>query len=217
MKKCPSLSFAGVLRPDCGLYTPRFRLVRSSGTLMRITVAVILMLATSQTTSGQELSIGHLETKDDTGINWLFFHCNQLDNSMSCDIFQTLISHKVELKDRDAEIIKNLTNDPSKTFKISFSETCKHTDEIGRVTDNAIKTGRGADGRDINVRQARDAKVKIDALINACRNPSDVNVRRFIEATVDQQVQTCRVINMYSKSTFFGTRKHRPGLLRKVR
>jgi len=41
--------------------------------------------------NSQEIRIGHLETADDIGINWLFFHCNQAGNTLKCSIFQTLI------------------------------------------------------------------------------------------------------------------------------
>lgn len=44
----------------------------------------------------QELRIGHLETANDTGINWLFFHCNQGGSTLNCSVFQTLIFTNME-------------------------------------------------------------------------------------------------------------------------
>ena len=43
----------------------------------------------------EEVRIGHLETKDDTGINWLYFRCEKpTATQMRCDVFQTLIYKK---------------------------------------------------------------------------------------------------------------------------
>lgn len=39
----------------------------------------------------QEIRIGHLETADDKGPNWLFYHCVQAEQRLICNAFQTLI------------------------------------------------------------------------------------------------------------------------------
>jgi hypothetical protein len=53
-------------------------------------IALCILLASFSVRS-QELRIGHLETANDVGINWLFFHCNQAESSLKCTVFQTLI------------------------------------------------------------------------------------------------------------------------------
>lgn len=60
---------------------------------MKLLSSCLMLLAAlvPNVASSEEIRIGHLETADDTGINWLFFHCNQARQTLNCTIFQTLV------------------------------------------------------------------------------------------------------------------------------
>src|SRR5712664_1798480 len=58
---------------------------------MQSAVLAICLLLASFAAWAQAIRIGHLETADDIGINWLFFHCNQMGQTLNCTVFQTLI------------------------------------------------------------------------------------------------------------------------------
>jgi hypothetical protein len=60
----------------------------------------------------EEIRIGHLETKDDTGINWLYFRCEKSTAAqMRCDVFQTLIMKKKSDSEIDAELKREAATD----------------------------------------------------------------------------------------------------------
>ena len=63
---------------------------------MKAVLFSVYLLLTAFGANAQELRIGHLETADDTGINWLFYHCNQNGQVLKCDVFQTLIFKNME-------------------------------------------------------------------------------------------------------------------------
>src|SRR5258708_39722653 len=63
---------------------------RGEGTMKSYLVALSVLLA-SFAAQSQEVRIGHLETANDTGINWLFFHCSQAGSALRCAVFQTLM------------------------------------------------------------------------------------------------------------------------------
>jgi len=165
-----------------------------------IVIALALIFSMSRLSDAQELRIGHLETKDDIGINWLNFHCNQSGGNLTCDVFQTLIMHKVEAKDRETKIQEKIVNNDD--FQKNFGEICKHIDELISIGQNSLRTGRGADGSTINVRAAQEGLLNFNAIAAACKNPNSKTIRNFVELSVDHDIHTCRVINNYSRMTF---------------
>jgi hypothetical protein len=71
----------------------------------------------------QELRIGHLETADDTDINWLFFPCFQKGQVMDCSIFQTLIMHQLSPEKRAEDIQQAMQDNPVKGSQWSVWES----------------------------------------------------------------------------------------------
>ena len=150
----------------------------------------------------QELRIGHLETADDIGINWLFYHCNQSGQVLNCSVFQTLIMHQLLPSKRNEEIQKWMKGDPVKNFVQYFADTCKNMAQIKSMILQSQRTGRGADGRPVDARQLDDYKKMMDAIDAACRDTNTETVRRFAELITDQEIATCTVFNDYSDETF---------------
>src|SRR5258705_2676811 len=102
---------------------------RSYSSLSLRGIVVIAALMLSGVAVAEEVRIGHLETKDDSGINWLYFRCEKpAATQMRCDVFQTLIYKtksdakiKAELKqqasmDLLAEFNKNFGGAACKSF-----------------------------------------------------------------------------------------------------
>lgn len=170
--------------------------------MFRGAVAFLLLLILMATSNAQELPIGHLETQDDTGINWLNFHCNQNSNRLSCDVYQTLIMHKIEASDRAAEIQKKMTGNVIQEFQNAFGEACKGVDQISAIIQKTVETGIGQDGRKINRDQALDGKAYFDSLADACKRMDQKTIRKFIEAMIDKDIHTCREVNMFSHIDF---------------
>ncbi|HEY5306400.1 MAG TPA: hypothetical protein VIJ52_07010 [Pseudolabrys sp.] len=155
--------------------------------------------------SAQELRIGHLETHDDTGINWLFFHCFQQGSSLECDVFQTLITHELEAAQRAADLEKTMrgnTGDAVKEFPQAFGDMCKNIGPIVAAAQNAVRTGRGANGKPVNSRQAEDAQRMFSLMSAACQNPNKDTVQRWFEFMADEKIKTCQVYNEYSHMKF---------------
>jgi hypothetical protein len=122
---------------------------------------VLAILATALypiVASSQEIRIGHLETKDDPDAisSWVFFNCNQNGQTLTCDVFQTLISYELRPEQRSAEIAKSMQGDPVKEFRDSFGKECPQMGQIRDVAMQAIKTGKGADGSPVNVKELQD-------------------------------------------------------------
>jgi len=155
--------------------------------------------------SAQELRIGHLETHDDTGINWLFFHCFQQGPALECDVFQTLISHELEAAQRSADIEKTMrgtSGDAVKEFPQAFGEFCKNIGTIIATAQNAARTGKTPDGKPVNPRQIEERQRMFSLMSEACRNPNKDTVQRFFEHMVDAKIKTCQVYNDYSHMKF---------------
>jgi hypothetical protein len=176
--------------------------VRVPITLKIVTAALLFHLAFGAAGSAEELNIGHLETGDDTGINWLNFHCNQNSGSLTCDVFQTLIMHKVEPAEREKEINKKMAGDVVQEFKRAFADPCKNIDQLLELVRKSVATGVGRDGRNLNPRQAQEAKLFFESMADTCKNSNQGTIKHFIEIGVDKDIHTCRVINNYSPMKF---------------
>jgi hypothetical protein len=167
-----------------------------------VVAAFLLLVISAAIGNAQELAIGHLETSDDTGINWLNFNCNQNASRLSCEVFQTLIMHKVEGSNRDSEVQKQMTGNVVQDFQNAFGETCKNIDQLTEMIRKTVETGIGMDGRKVNREQALDGKAYFDNLADACRHTDLKTVRKFVETNIDKDVHTCRVVNSHSHIDF---------------
>src|SRR5580704_2220505 len=164
-------------------------------------VLIVLMLSSFGAMS-QELRIGHLETADDTAINWLFFHCVQKGQVMDCSIFQTLIWRQLTPDKRAEDIQQAMQDNPVKGFTENFGEMCKNIDQIKAAIRQSVQTGKGADGRSIDINKANDKKPFFDALADACANPTSATVRHVVETMTDQKLKTCEAVNEFSQAQF---------------
>jgi hypothetical protein len=90
-------------------------------------LAILATALFSVEVSSQEISIGHLETKDDPDAisSWVFFNCNRNGPAMICDTFQTLISDELLPEQRASDIEKQMQGDPVKEFRDGFGKECQ--------------------------------------------------------------------------------------------
>jgi hypothetical protein len=170
--------------------------------LLKIAACALLLFCTGVVGHAQELEIGPLESNNDTGIKWLNFWCRQQGNTLGCDVFQTLIMHKVEPADWQEEVDKKITSDAETDFRNNFGSACKNIDQILSKITKTAETGVGPDGRKVNPRQAQDGKVYLDALAQVCKNTNRKTIRHFIEVMTDKDVRTCQVSNSYAHMSF---------------
>jgi hypothetical protein len=190
-----------------GNFDRLFRPVLAMGVNMnwRFLILVVALIFASSGAKAEELRIGHLETADDTGINWLFFHCLRNGQVMDCSIFQTLIMHQLLPMDRAADVQKAMQNGTVKDFMEAFGEMCTNINQVMTTFRQAIQTGKGPDGRQIDIKQANAAKDRMpffDAIAAACANPNLVTIRRVYETMADQKIKTCEAVNEFSQAQF---------------
>jgi hypothetical protein len=156
-----------------------------------------LAIALVSQAEAQELRIGHLEATDDPGgINWVFFHCEQKDSVLECDMFQTLIQHELSQDQRAAYVNESMRDDPLKLL------TDKGFCEGMAATMDAMRTGKWKDGRPVSRAPVQSILLVFGAADQACRNPNLNTARQFFEAMADQKMKTCKVLNDYSHSSF---------------
>jgi hypothetical protein len=120
---------------------------------------------------------------------------------MTCEVFQTLISRELPPEQRATNIdeaMQAMQGDPGKALN-DFGFDCGKIEQMKSAAMQSIKTGKGVDGRPINI---RDVQALTTALVDACVNPTVNTVRRMIEISVDRQIATCKVQNYYSKMQF---------------
>jgi hypothetical protein len=164
-------------------------------------VGFLMILLASSGLRAQELRIGHLEATDDPGgIDWAFFHCEQSSQILECDVFQTLIHHELSADQRAEYIDKSMQDGPTEQF--TDKQFCGGIAAAKRGFEDAIKTGKGADGRPVSQRQAHEGLLIFDAVDQACRSPNLNTARRAFEVMADQKTRTCKVLNDYSHTRF---------------
>ena len=164
---------------------------------------LVLFLLATFSALAEEVNIGHLETKDDTGINWLFFHCNKSSDQtrMQCDIIQTLFT-KATTEETVAKESKELEEvGPLVQFNKSFSDACKHHDYIPKM-EQFLAAGKDKDGKPINNGNRLTALLYIKSIKDVCDHPSDDVARNFFNKLIQKELKTCHVQNIYSNRTF---------------
>ncbi|SIO24790.1 hypothetical protein SAMN05443247_03127 [Bradyrhizobium erythrophlei] len=147
----------------------------------------------------EEVRIGHLETKDDTGINWLYFRCEKLAaTQMRCDVFQTLIMKKKSETEIDTELKRQAATDPLAEFNKGFGDSCKSFVE----NEGKIKAGIGIDGKPFSPRTEGAGLAAVKAVIEVCKAPTQERASRFFKLMLDQDRRSCKVHNDHSQITF---------------
>lgn len=162
--------------------------------------AICLMSAAA----AQEVSIGHLETNNDTGINWLFFHCNKIANGaqMACDIFQTYIMKAKTEAQVNYEIKQHEGVDALAEFNANFRSDCPNIIENVPKMEAGIDKGVDLFGKPINLRVVRAGISAAKEILEVCRHPTQESARQLFVDLTKRQAHTCKVHNSYSKSTF---------------
>ena len=121
------------------------------GVVVSLTIALVCSEA-----KAESVEIGHFETKDDTGLNWLFLHCQRDGGVMDCDVFQTLFLHTLASEDRSEKIAKQMKGDKGDAveefIKSGGFGMCKDTAQMGNGINQALKKGKQIDGKPISPR-----------------------------------------------------------------
>jgi hypothetical protein len=154
-------------------------------------------------TIAEQVQIGHLETNDDTGINWLYFQCDKISGAeMRCGIFQTLIMKAKNQDELDKER-REVTPDPLAAFNNNhFADGCKPLVENVDKMEQGIKSGVGQDGKPINKRIILSGWPMVKAMVDVCRNPTRETAASFFKLMADQDERSCKIHNSYSQNTF---------------
>ncbi len=172
-------------------------------TTSRFALLIALPLFAVSSAPADEVRIGHLETNDDTGINWLYVTCNTINaTQMRCEFFQTMIMEKKTQAEIDAEIKRQAGTDPLTDFNQNFAEGCKGITENEAKMQQVMKSGVGVDGKPINQRVFSAGWPMIQAMIGVCKSPTRESAARFFKMMVDKDQRTCKVHNDHSQSTF---------------
>jgi hypothetical protein len=171
--------------------------------MVKISALTTVFLGTLAPVLAEEVRIGHLETNDDTGINWLYFKCDQSTAAqMRCDIFQTLIMKKKSHAEIDAELQRQAATDPLVEFSKNFGEACKPLLENAAKVQQAIKSGIGVDGKPINKRVVLSGWSMMKAMIEVCKKPTSESAGQFFKLMAEHDRRSCKVHNDHSQSVF---------------
>jgi hypothetical protein len=170
-----------------------------AGTILALVAVFFCGLATPR---AEELRIGHLETNDDTGINWLYFVCNKSNaTQMTCDIFQTLVMKKKTQNEIDSQL-KQVAADPLAAFNNTFAAGCKPLVENEAKFQQAMQSGIGIDGNPINKRVVLSGWPMMQAIIEVCKHPTGDSAAKFFRLLTETDQHSCKVHNFHSQSTF---------------
>jgi hypothetical protein len=168
-----------------------------------MTALAFVVLGFAPTASAEEVRIGHLETNDDTGINWLYFNCQKSTSAqMQCDILQTLIMKKQTDAEIDTELKELNGTDPLIQFNKVFGAECKSLVASEGKLRTAQKTGIGLDGKPINLRVAAAGWSMMNGLLDVCKAPTRESASRFFKLTTDESRRSCKVHTLTSKASF---------------
>ncbi|WP_369722962.1 hypothetical protein AB8Z38_02510 [Bradyrhizobium sp. LLZ17] len=164
---------------------------------------LLAVLWNCQSVLAEEVRIGHLETNDDTGINWLYFNCQKSGSAqMQCDILQTLISKKKTDVEIDAELKELNGTDSLAQFNKIFGEGCKSLVANEGKLRSAQKSGIGVDGKPVNLRIAAAGWPMMFGMLDVCKTPTQESASRFFKLTTDEERRSCKVHTFMSKASF---------------
>jgi hypothetical protein len=166
---------------------------------LRGIVLVAVLMLNCGSVFAEEVRIGHLETSDDTGINWLYFRCYKPNAmQMRCDVFQTLIYKKKSEAEIEADLKKLAAADLLTEFNKIFGDSCKSLVE----NEGNINAGIGMDGKPINPRNAASSGAMVKWVVAACKTPTRESASRVFKSMAEQERRTCNVHNDHSLLTF---------------
>lgn len=171
---------------------------------MHLARIVLIFAITCASSQAEEINIGHLETNDDTGINWLFFNCDKSSNGsrMQCDITQTLIFKKKTQSQADNELKEQIKLGALNEFNKELGSGCKTLTENIDKLDNLQKSGLGVDGHPVSRRLINTYISSVKSIIDVCKYPTEDNARRFFSNMENQEVHTCNVHQSKSLDIF---------------
>jgi hypothetical protein len=171
--------------------------------IIRLTLLAVVSVWVVSPLLAEEIRIGHLETNDDTAINWLYITCNKsAANQMLCDFFQTIITKKKSQSEIDAEVKRQSTTEPLAEFNQDFAAGCKPLIENESKMQQAVKSGIGIDGKPINERVILAGWPAMQAMIEVCKKPTRENAAQFFRLLIDQDQRTCKVHSDHTQSIF---------------
>jgi hypothetical protein len=175
---------------------------------IRVVVALTTALVCREA-KAQSVDVGHLETKDDTGLNWLFLHCQRDGSVMDCDVFQTLFVHTLAPENRSEKIAKQMKGDKGDAvqefIKSGGFGMCKDTAQMRNGLNQALKNGKQIDGKPISPKALKFIQNYLpvaSSIEEACHNPNLDSIRHMFEVQADRDQVSCKLYNTYSHLTF---------------
>jgi hypothetical protein len=161
-----------------------------------------LLLALSA--NAEEVQIGHLETSDDIGINWLFFHCDKSADRLhlTCDIFSTQIMKAKTETQVSGELQQQNSLDALAEFNKNFGSACEQMNANSKRIDQAIASNQDINGKPLNPRMVAAHLSAMKGVADVCKNPTQDAARQFFTAGTRQQLSTCKVHSGYFKSIY---------------
>jgi hypothetical protein len=150
----------------------------------------------------EEVKIGHLETNDDTGINWIYFICNTSEDRlrMQCQTFQTMIYKKKTQAQVDEAIKEQASRPALEEFNAEIGSAC--SDLVKMNVDQAMSKGTGFDGRPINKRVVLAGLGLLKDTIEVCHHPSEESARALLTEIVKNGLRVCQVHSSYAEEYF---------------
>ena len=150
----------------------------------------------------EQVNIGHLETNDDSALNWAFFHCDLLSDqiTMHCDIFTTILYHKPIGIDSANKAIAS--NSALQLFNQIWGDQCKGTVAMIISGEKFVNKGVDAQGRPLNMRVALYAWPKFKAAAKVCTTQTEQEAKAFFTRWINEQKLTCTVHSGYSNKEF---------------
>jgi hypothetical protein len=154
--------------------------------------------------NAEEVRVGHLESNDDIGINWLFFNCEKSSDRLrlTCNMFQTLIMKAKTEAQVAEELQRQLSWDALAEFKKEFGSGCEQINANAKRIDQVIASGQDINGKPLNSRLTAPGLSAMKAIMEACQNPTQEAARRLFTATAKQQLRTCKVHSSYWRSVY---------------
>jgi hypothetical protein len=150
----------------------------------------------------EEVKIGHLETNDDTGINWIYFICNTSEDRlrMQCQTFQTMIYKKKTQAQVDEAITEQASRPALEEFNAEIGSACSNLVKMN--VDQAMSNGTGFDGRPINKRVVLAGLGLLKDTIEVCHHPSEESARALLTEIVKNDLRVCQVHSSSAEEYF---------------
>lgn len=169
--------------------------------MLRAVISLLAFLGAAAVSAAETVEIGHLETGDDTGINWQFWTCDRAASTMHCHITQTFINHEVDPSQRDVALNNKLQQLPAQSFGQEMGDACTNVEQVRTFITGQLATGKKANGSALTRQEATDIRAQVDLMAVACKNSTPETVRAYMQQAVDQSTRTCVVTNISAEDT----------------